>query len=256
MISLNESKLDTIINKLKDYDAILGFKVEFEAEVASFEDLILLKQIAIRHDLPIFLKIGGVEAISDMKQAKLINIDGIIAPMVESAFGASKFVQGARQVYGLDLPILSLTIETDQGHKNIVSILDLVGNEIEYITFGRTDYSGSFFSSGITPDSDFVFSKAIELSRIVEHYKLKMRMGGSIKNNTVHLLNNKFFDITLHSIETRKVICDFEVIIKKPEVLELALEFEKELIRFRKKLNDDRISEDLDRLIDLESRKI
>lgn len=248
--------IDNLITSLKSINAILGFKIEFEAEGASYEDLIILKQIGIRHNIPVYLKIGGVEAISDMKQAKLLDIDGIIAPMVESPFGAYKFVQAAKKVYGADLPILSLTIETNQGHNNIVSILDLIGNEIQYITFGRTDYSGSFFSSGITPDSDFVFSKAIELSGIVEHYGLNMRMGGSIKNNTIHLLNNKFSDLTLHSIETRKVICDFEGITKKPEVLKLSLEFEKELIRYRKKLNDDRISEDLDRLIDLESRKI
>jgi 4-hydroxy-2-oxoheptanedioate aldolase len=177
--------IDNLVTSLKSLNAILGFKIEFEAEGASFEDLIILKQIGIRHNIPVYLKIGGVEAISDMKQAKLLNIDGIIAPMVESPFGAYKFVQAAKKVYGADLPILSLTIETNQGHSNIVSILDLIGNEIQYITFGRTDYSGSFFSGGITPDSDFVFSKAIELSGIVEQYGLSMRMGGSIKNNTV-----------------------------------------------------------------------
>ena len=248
--------IDNLIIRLKSLNAILGFKIEFEAEGASFEDLIILKQIGIKYDLPIFLKIGGVEAISDMKQAKLLNIDGIIAPMVESAFGASKFVQGAKKVYGLDLPILSLTIETDQGHKNIGSILDLVGNDIEFITFGRTDYSGSFLNSDIFPDSDFVFTKAIELSKVVEKYRLKMRMGGSIKNSTIHLLSSKFSELVLHSIETRKVICDFGCIIGNPEVLKLALEFEKELIKYRKNLNDELISEDLDRLIDLESRKL
>lgn len=256
MHNIIDFSLDTIINKLKDYNAILGFKIEFEAEGASFEDLILLKQIGIRHNLPVFLKIGGVEAISDMKQAKLLNIDGIIAPMVESPFGAIKFVQAAKKIYGSDLPILTLTIETEQGHNNIIKILDLVYNEIDYITFGRTDYSGSLFNNDNVPDSDFVFTKAIELSKVVEKYGLKMRMGGSVKNNTIQLLNSTFSLLNIHSIETRKVITDFGMIKKNPEILKLALEFEKELIKYRKKLNDDRISEDLDRLIDLESRKL
>jgi hypothetical protein len=83
-----------------------------------------------------------------------------------------------------------------------------------------------------------------------------MRMGGSVKINTLQLLNSKFTSLYLHSIETRKVILDFDSIKQDPEVLKLSLELEKELIRYRKKLNDDRISEDLDRLIDLESRKL
>jgi 4-hydroxy-2-oxoheptanedioate aldolase len=256
MINLNGSKLDMIISKLKEYNAILGFKIEFEAEGASVEDLIILKQLGIRYDLPVFLKIGGVEALSDMKQAKLLSIDGIIAPMVESAFGAIKFVQGAKKIYGTDLPVLSLTIETDQGYNNVLSILDLVYDDVQYITFGRTDYSASFFNSDIFPDSEFVLTKAMQLSNVVSNYGLKMRMGGSIKNSTINLINSKFSELVLHSIETRKVISDFDSIITNPDVLKLSLEFEKELIKYRKKINDDRISDDLDRLIDLESRKL
>jgi hypothetical protein len=249
-------KIDKLVESLNSINAILGFKIEFEAEGASFEDLILLKQIGIRHNLPVFLKIGGVEALTDMKQAKILAIDGIIAPMVESAFGAYKFVQGAKKVFGSELPILSLTIETEQGYNNIEKILQLVSTDIEYITFGRTDFSGSYFNADITPDSDFVFNKAIELSKVVRNYELNMRMGGSVKINTLQLLNIKFTSLYLHSIETRKVILDFDSIKQNPEVLKLSLELEKELIKYRKKLNDDRISEDLDRLIDLESRKL
>jgi hypothetical protein len=249
-------KIDKLVESLNSINAILGFKIEFEAEGASFEDLILLKQIGIRHNLPVFLKIGGVEALTDMRQAKILAIDGIIAPMVESAFGAYKFVQGAKKVFGSELPILSLTIETEQGYNNIEKILQLVSTDIEYITFGRTDFSGSYFNADITPDSDFVFNKAIELSKVVRNYELNMRMGGSVKINTLQLLNIKFTSLYLHSIETRKVILDFDSIKQNPEVLKLSLELEKELIKYRKKLNDDRISEDLDRLIDLESRKL
>lgn len=249
-------KIDKLVESLNSINAILGFKIEFEAEGASFEDLILLKQIGIRHNLPVFLKIGGVEAITDMKQAKILAIDGIIAPMVESAFGAYKFVQGAKKVFGSELPILSLTIETEQGYNNIEKILQLVSSDIEYITFGRTDFSGSYFNADITPDSDFVLNKAIELSKVVRNYQLNMRMGGSVKINTLQLLNSKFTSLYLHSIETRKVILDFDSIKQNPEVLKLSLELEKEFIKYRKKLNDDRISEDLDRLIDLESRKL
>ena len=249
------SKINYLVNKLKEQNAILGFKIEFESEGASLEDLILLKQMSIEYNLGIFLKIGGVEAISDMKQAKLLNIDGVIAPMVESRFAAQKFLQGIKRVYGLSHPMLTLTIETKNGYENIGDILDIVRDEIDFITFGRSDFSASYFNNDIYPDSDFVLGKAYELSKYLRNAGVRMRLGGSIKKSTIDIINQSYSEIHLHSVETRKVILDFEILKVKPEILTLALELEKEIIRFRKIINDEKISEDLNRLVDLESRR-
>jgi hypothetical protein len=253
---MNE-RIDYIIERLKSLNAIIGFKIEFEAEGASVEDLVYLKLLSIKYSIPLYLKIGGVEALNDIKIARLYEIDGIIAPMVESAFGAHKFIEAiAKSFNGINLPLLTLTIETKNGFNELDDIFEIAKNKIDFITFGRTDFSGSFFDKNVYPDSDFTTEKLVDIVNRVENLGFKIRVGGSIKNSTREVFTNLKQSLSrLHSVETRKVVMDFEKFIANEEVLNLALEFEKELLRIRKSLNDIRISEDLYRLNNLEGRK-
>jgi hypothetical protein len=49
----------------------------------------------------LYLKIGGVEALRDIKDALDLGVDGLIAPMVESPFGVVKFVSAVESVFSL-----------------------------------------------------------------------------------------------------------------------------------------------------------
>ena len=42
--------------------------------------------------IKLFVKIGGVEALNDIYNCLELCVDGIIAPMVETKFGAKKFI--------------------------------------------------------------------------------------------------------------------------------------------------------------------
>jgi hypothetical protein len=245
-----------IIERLKFLNAIIGFKIEFEAEGASVEDLVFLKIMGLRYSIPVFLKIGGVEASSDIKVARLYEIDGIIAPMVESAFGALKFIEAVNKSYqGVRLPILTLTIETKNGYEELNEIIKIAKNKIDFITFGRSDFSGSFFDKKVYPDSDFTTESLIDIVNRVSPFGFKIRVGGSIKNSTREIFINKKHPLKeLHSVETRKVVMHFDKFVESEEVLKLALEFEKELLRLRKSSNDVKITEDLYRLMNLEGR--
>ena len=77
-----------------------GVKAEFEAEGSSFRDLVRLRRLTLKAGVKLFLKIGGVEAIRDIRDAMEIGVDVIIAPMVESRFGAKKFYDSINKVYG------------------------------------------------------------------------------------------------------------------------------------------------------------
>ena len=46
--------------------------------------------------IPIILKIGGVEAITDIYNALALGVKGIIAPMAETAFAANKFLNAIK----------------------------------------------------------------------------------------------------------------------------------------------------------------
>ena len=81
-----EEQLEASLKKLKQKYDLCAVKAEFEAEGASFRDLVRLRRLTAHQDIALHLKIGGVEAIRDIKDAIDLGVDGLIAPMVESAF--------------------------------------------------------------------------------------------------------------------------------------------------------------------------
>ena len=89
---LTEQKLINHIIYLKKKYSLIGIKAEFEAEGSTHSDIFLLRSITNKVKTKLFVKVGGVEAINDIKFLININVDGIIAPMVESRFAASKFL--------------------------------------------------------------------------------------------------------------------------------------------------------------------
>lgn len=94
-----ENRLYDQLCKLRDEYNLQGVKAEFEAEGSSFRDLMRLRRLTSKAGVKLFLKIAGVEANRDIKDALEIDVDGIIAPMVESRFGAKKFFDSIQKIY-------------------------------------------------------------------------------------------------------------------------------------------------------------
>jgi len=82
-----EQKLSDQLVLLKKEFSLCAVKAEFEAEGSSFRDLLRLRRLTAQQNIPLYLKIGGVEALRDLKDALDLGVDGLIAPMVESPFG-------------------------------------------------------------------------------------------------------------------------------------------------------------------------
>ena len=92
-----EQKLIDQLDLLKKEFGLCAIKAEFEAEGASFRDLVRLRRWIARQNIALHLKIEGVEAVRDVKDALDLGVDGLIAPMVESPFGITKFAVAGRQ---------------------------------------------------------------------------------------------------------------------------------------------------------------
>lgn len=136
-----------ILTDLVENYGLVGVKTSFEDEGASFNEVLRLKEICNQAKTKVTLKIGGPEAIRDIKDSLIIGVKGLVAPMVESEFGLQKFIGAVNT----NLPSevisslqLSVNIETITAVSNIDNILSSKQAEALYgVTIGRVDLVSS-----------------------------------------------------------------------------------------------------------------
>ena len=80
----NNTEMINVLNELKSRFNIIGIKSSFEDEGVYFNELIKLKELTTITNLDLNIKIGGCEAISDINNCVALNVNGIVAPMIES----------------------------------------------------------------------------------------------------------------------------------------------------------------------------
>jgi len=101
MNSLERRMVDTL-KDLRENHHVIGIKAEFEAEGTRMEEALRLKEVCMKADLGITLKIGGCEAIKDMYESRVIGVEKIVAPMVETAYALKKYLAATKLVFPED----------------------------------------------------------------------------------------------------------------------------------------------------------
>jgi hypothetical protein len=220
-----------MLANLKANHGVVGLKTEFEAEGATFREVMLQRIWTLKAGLPLHLKIGGVEAIRDLKDAKDLDVDGLIAPMVESPFALKKFIHAVHRVFGPKRPKLFINIETVTGYKNLAGILDQAQGEISGITIGRTDLTGSLLNGIKDTNDEAVFSMVQGILSEVIYAGLEVTLGGSLNAATLAILLEKapaFRKIT--KLETRKIVFDADFLLRHQDSLKEGLDFERQFL--------------------------
>lgn len=219
---------------MRDEFGCNGVKSEFENEASDFADLIFLRYITAKAGLKLYIKLGGVEAFTDLKMCIDLIADGIIIPMVESEFALKKSQNMIKDIFGDDSGMdVIINIETKTALENLDGILADMNESIKGITIGRSDLAYSYDMKG-QQDSEFITRKVEEIVEKAEHYEdLQITVGGGISNKTFenqYLIDNII--PKLAHIETRNVILD-SCWIKNPDSLKCALDFEKNYLNFK-----------------------
>jgi len=252
----NEKHLVRQLELLKNVYGVQGIKAEFEAEGSSFRDVNRLNRICSKLNIGLFLKIGGPEAIRDIKDSLELGVDGLIAPMIESKFAAKKFIDAYKKVYQ-DSPIhTSLNIETKIGIENIKDIVEFSAGSIDNITIGRTDLVASFFDKNLKQDSNFIFQLIEKVAPIVIKNKMSLTVGGSVTQKTVAKIKKDFpklKDLIL-KIETRKVVFYTDKLFNGEDPIKQALKFEELYILSKKDFSDMYVDSEISRLTELGRR--
>jgi 4-hydroxy-2-oxoheptanedioate aldolase len=257
MISKEMDK--TIYSKimvLKEKYGCLGIKSEFENEASDFKDLVFLRYETAKAGMKLNIKIGGVEAFTDLKMVIDLHADGVIVPMVESAFALVKSQNMIHDLFEDDSTDfdVKVNIETKTAVDHLDEILDAMDNSITGFTIGRSDLSYSYGMKG-QQDSDFINQKVEEIvDKVRAKSNVEITVGGGISRKT---FQNTYFKKhiipKLTCIETRNVIFNAQS-IENDEALWYALDFEKDYLNYKILKNKVFMKHDEDRFETLNSR--
>lgn len=210
-----------------DWSRFASLKGEFEAEGLARDDIAAEAIYAAKRGLPYTCKIGGCEAKSDVAFLARLGVDGVVAPMIESAFAMRKY-QEMLPSFGFDH--IGVTIETITAVERIEAILD-AGVRLTNVTIGRSDLTASFDGAGV--DSAETIAHVKTVARAARARGLTATMGGGINARTRALLREDAeLAGLIEQVETRKVIMPVPYFLEDA-ALDLAIKIELELLDLR-----------------------
>jgi 4-hydroxy-2-oxoheptanedioate aldolase len=217
-MNIRETKCAKILSDMIENDGLVGIKTSFEDEGATFNETIRLKQVCNEAKTKVTLKIGGPEAIRDLKDSTIIGVKGIVAPMVESPFALKKFIQSVRTHIDddvLDTLQINVNIETINAVSVIDDILSLEETDQLYgITVGRVDLVSSMNKDRNYVNSEEVYQLTKKVFSAAKEKGLKACLGGAITMDSLTFLKRLHSEALLDKFETRYAMYDPSITLK------------------------------------------
>lgn len=220
------------LKRLRNDHGAIAVKAEFEAEGTRVDELLRLIEIARKADMKIGLKIGGCEAIRDLIESKQLGVEYIIAPMVETPYALSKFIDAKNKVYSADEQsdtdfLFNVETITAFNHIEEMAKVASAANGLNGLVFGRVDFSGSMGWSRTEINTDAITEYCVKASEVCLAHSIDMVLGGAVSIDALESLK-KVHAVNLTRFETRKVIFESSAIDKSniKDGLLLAVKFE------------------------------
>lgn len=255
-----EKKMLQTLTDLKENHHVIGVKAEFEAEGTRMEEALRLKEVVTKAGLELTIKIGGCEAIKDMLDARLIGVNTIVAPMIETAYAMKKYVHATKFVFPEeernDIRFL-VNVETITGFRNFEEMAKSEDfSNVDGVVLGRVDMTGSMGLSREDINNDEIFDIAQKMAAITAEHKKNLVIGGGVSAHSLPFFK-RLPAGALTAFETRKIIFDAQKALNDPKVdkgILKAVGFELMWLRNKREFYGMIYKEDEARLKLLESR--
>jgi 4-hydroxy-2-oxoheptanedioate aldolase len=245
-----EKKYISIMEITKQLEAlvgqgVVGIKQSFEDEGVILDDVIKIKRLCDSLNLQINIKIGGCEAISDLNNSMMMGVSGIVAPMIESEFALSKFIESIiSNTNELDRSSTDffINIESKTAIENLDKILSSPSSKLlKGIVVGRSDLTKSY-GYGKQQVTSKEICKVVKNTFIeAKTYNLKTIMGGNLGHSSILFIEELVAENLLDKIETRNVIIDLSKSGTKnmDELIKNALLFESQWMQYKAQFYND-----------------
>jgi 4-hydroxy-2-oxoheptanedioate aldolase len=253
-----EYKMIESLKKLSNDYGVFEIKAEYENEGSRQVELMRLKDVADQVGIPIIIKIGGVEAVTDMYEALSLGARGIVAPMTETAFSTSKFLDAIDTFIAEDNREdieFAINIETLTAMNNFDDMLKLPKlNLLDSVTVGRVDFTASMGKDRGFVDSFEMLTGCIEIFSKAKAKGLKTALGGAISNKSQRFIEELVYSNLINKYETRKLVYRAESVKTMKEGLQEGINFEVQWLKSKKRYYHRIAIEDEKRIQMLEAR--
>ena len=225
-----EYEMIDVLKRLKNDYGVIEIKAEYENEGSRQEELMRLKDVTSKVDLPIIIKIGGVEAVTDVYSAITLGVGGIVAPMAETPFAVKKFLHLIETFVPEDNRNdidFAVNLETITAYNNIDEIMGLTNLQLlTSITVGRVDFTASMDKDRSFADSDEMFDYCQTIFSRARQKGLKCALGGAVSGKSAPFIQKLVSLNLIDKYETRKVVYAKEAIDTYDQGLKSGVEFE------------------------------
>lgn len=251
-----EKKMLDILKRLKEDYNVLAVKSEFEAEGSRIDELVKLNEVVFRADMDIYIKIGGCEAVSDLEKCRILGAKGIMAPMIETPFAMTKFLNALNRVYSQkeqEDMFYIFNAETITGYNNLDDILSVDNiDKIHSVAVGRVDLTASLGYGREYINSEEIMKYTRDILEKARERNIMAGIGGGISIEAIPIL--KSLSDVVEKFETRKIVFKYDDELDIMRALEYAVEFEIMYLKNKAELYQKMADEDAARVKMMENR--
>jgi hypothetical protein len=256
-VNATERKMLELLKKCRSEHGVVAVKAEFEAEGTRPDEFHRLLELTQRADLKTALKIGGAEAVSDLLASKVYGVDYIIAPMVETRYALSKFVDAKNKTHGPneDRTEFLINVETETTLGNLDDMVPLAREGGVGLVFGRVDFTLSRGMPRGAINERSITDAVLQVAHACRDADLDLVVGGSVSPDAVEALR-EIRNVRLDRFETRKIIFDGAAVTSDAifDGIATAVEFELLWLKNKRDYYQRIADEDLPRIEMMEAR--